>query len=184
MNLRDDIAQILLTEEQIASRVKELGQQISRDYEGKDLILVGVLKGAAIFLADLVRAIEIPVAYDFVAISSYGADSRSAGVVRIIKDLDESLVSKHVLVVEDIVDTGWTLRLSYLLENLRSRKAASVRVCTLLDKPGRREMGVKIDYTGFLVEDKYVVGYGLDYAGEYRSLPFIGVLKPEVYGGG
>jgi hypoxanthine phosphoribosyltransferase len=184
MNLRDDIAQILLTEEQIASRVKELGQQISRDYEGKDLILVGVLKGAAIFLADLVRAIEIPVAYDFVAISSYGADSRSAGVVRIIKDLDESLVSKHVLVVEDIVDTGWTLRLSYLLENLRSRKAASVRVCTLLDKPGRREMGVTIDYTGFLVEDKYVVGYGLDYAGEYRSLPFIGVLKPEVYGGG
>jgi hypoxanthine phosphoribosyltransferase len=105
-------------------------------------------------------------------------------VVRIIKDLDESLVSKHVLVVEDIVDTGWTLRLSYLLENLRSRKAASVRVCTLLDKPSRREMGVKIDYTGFLVEDKYVVGYGLDYAGEYRSLPFIGVLKPEVYGGG
>jgi len=184
MNLRDDIAEILLTEEQIASRVKELGQQISRDYEGKELILVGVLKGAAIFLADLVRAIEIPVAYDFVAISSYGADSRSAGVVRIIKDLDESLVSKHVLVVEDIVDTGWTLRLSYLLENLRSRKAASVRVCTLLDKPGRREMGVKIDYTGFLVEDKYVVGYGLDYAGEYRSLPFIGVLKPEVYGGG
>ncbi|MEJ5297171.1 MAG: hypoxanthine phosphoribosyltransferase [Armatimonadota bacterium] len=184
MNLRDDIAQILLTEEQIAARVKELGQQISRDYEGKDLILVGILKGAAIFLADLVRAIEIPVAYDFVAISSYGADSRSAGVVRIIKDLDESLVSKHVLVVEDIVDTGWTLRLSYLLENLRSRKAASVRVCTLLDKPSRREMGVKIDYTGFLVEDKYVVGYGLDYAGEYRSLPFIGVLKPEVYGGG
>ncbi len=184
MNLRDDIAQILLTEEQIATRVKELGQQISRDYEGKDLILVGILKGAAIFLADLVRAIEIPVAYDFVAISSYGADSRSAGVVRIIKDLDESLVSKHVLVVEDIVDTGWTLRLSYLLENLRSRKAASVRVCTLLDKPSRREMGVKIDYTGFLVEDKYVVGYGLDYAGEYRSLPFIGVLKPEVYGGG
>ncbi len=184
MNLRDDIAQILLTEEQIAARVKELGAQISRDYEGKDLILVGVLKGAAIFLADLVRAIDIPVAYDFVAISSYGADSRSAGVVRIIKDLDESLVSKHVLVVEDIVDTGWTLRLSYLLENLRSRKAASVRVCTLLDKPSRREMGVKIDYTGFLVEDKYVVGYGLDYAGEYRSLPFIGVLKPEVYGGG
>ncbi|BCW97974.1 MAG: hypoxanthine phosphoribosyltransferase [Armatimonadota bacterium] len=184
MNLRDDIAQILLTEEQIAARVKELGQQISRDYEGKDLILVGILKGAAIFLADLVRAIEIPVAYDFVAISSYGADSRSAGVVRIIKDLDESLVSKHVLVVEDIVDTGWTLRLSYLLENLRSRKAASVRVCTLLDKPSRREMGVKIDYTGFLVEDKYVVGYGLDYAGEYRSLPFIGVLMPEVYGGG
>lgn len=184
MNLRDDIAQILITEEQIAERVKELGQQISRDYDGKDLILVGVLKGAAIFLADLVRHIEIPVAYDFVAISSYGADSKSAGVVRIVKDLDESLVSKHVLVVEDIVDTGWTLRLSYLLENLRSRKAASVRVCALLDKPSRREMGVTIDYNGFMVEDKYVVGYGLDYNGDYRSLPFIGVLKPEVYGGG
>ena len=184
MDLRDDIAQVLVTEEQIAQRVKELGEQISRDYEGKDLILVGVLKGAAIFLDDLVRAMSIPVAYDFVAISSYGADSRSSGVVRIIKDLDESVVSKHVLVVEDIVDTGWTLRLSYLLENLRSRKAASVRVCALLDKPSRREMGVAIDYNGFVVEDKYVVGYGLDYDGEYRSLPFIGVLKPEVYGGG
>ncbi len=140
--------------------------------------------GAAIFLADLVRSIRIPVSYDFVAISSYGADSRSSGVVRIIKDLDDSVVSKHVLVIEDIVDTGWTLRLSYLLENLRSRKAASVRVCALLDKPSRREMGVALDYNGFLVEDKYVVGYGLDYNGGYRSLPFIGVLKPEVYGGG
>ena len=184
MDLRDDIAQVLVTEEQIAQRVKELGEQISRDYEGKDLILVGVLMGAGIYLADLLRAMSIPVAYDFVAISSYGADSRSSGVVRIIKDLDESVVSKHVLVVEDIVDTGWTLRLSYLLENLRSRKAASVRVCALLDKPSRREMGVAIDYNGFVVEDKYVVGYGLDYDGEYRSLPFIGVLKPEVYGGG
>lgn len=184
MELRDDIAQVLLTEEQIDARVRELGKQISKDYEGKELVLVGVLKGAAIFLADLVRAIEIPVSFDFVAISSYGADSRSSGVVRIIKDLDESVVSKHVLVVEDIVDTGWTLRLSYLLENLRSRKAASVRVATLLDKPSRRQMGIQLDYNGFVVEDKYVVGYGLDYDGEYRSLPFIGVLKPEVYGGG
>ncbi|MCC6483423.1 MAG: hypoxanthine phosphoribosyltransferase [Armatimonadetes bacterium] len=184
MDLRDDIAQILVKEDEIASRVAELGDQISRDYQGKQLILVGVLKGAAIFLADLVRAISIPVSYDFVAISSYGADSKASGVVRIIKDWDDSVVSKHVLVIEDIVDTGWTLRLSYLLENLRSRKAASVRVCALLDKPSRREMGVPIDYNGFLVEDKYVVGYGLDYNGAYRSLPFIGVLKPEVYGGG
>ncbi len=184
MDPREDIAQILVTKEQIAERITELGAQISHDYEGKDLILVGVLKGASIFLADLVRSITIPVSFDFVAISSYGADSRSSGVVRIIKDLDDSVVSKHVLVVEDIVDTGWTLRLSYLLENLRSRKAASVRVCTLLDKPSRREMGVAIDYNGFVVEDRYVVGYGLDYNGAYRSLPFIGVLKPEVYGGG
>lgn len=184
MNLRDDIAQVLVTEEQIAARVQELGRTISQDYEGKDLVLVGILKGAAIFLADLVRAITIPVSFDFVAISSYGADSRSSGVVRIIKDLDDSVVSKHVLVIEDIVDTGWTLRLSYVLENLRSRKAASVRVCALLDKPSRRELGVNLDYNGFVVEDKYVVGYGLDYDGEYRSLPFIGVLKPEVYGGG
>ncbi len=184
MNQRDDIAQILVTEDQIRERVRELGAQISRDYEGKELVMVGVLKGAAVFLADLVRAISIPVSYDFVAISSYGADSKSSGVVRIIKDLDESVVSKHVLVVEDIVDTGWTLRLSYLVENLRSRKAASVRVCALLDKPSRREMGVNLDYNGFTVEDRYVVGYGLDYNGAYRSLPFIGVLKPEVYGGG
>jgi len=182
--LTSDIAQVLITEEQIQERVKELGEQISRDYEGKALVLVGILKGAAIFLADLVRHITIPVDYDFVAISSYGADTRSSGVVRLLKDLDASIESKHVLVVEDIVDTGWTLRISYIVDNLRSRKAASVRVCTLLDKPSRRKVDVGIDYYGFIVEDKYVVGYGLDYDGRYRSLPFIGVLKPEVYGGG
>lgn len=182
--LSNDLAQTLITEDKIKTRVKELGAQISRDYEGKELVLVGVLKGAAIFLADLVREITIPVDYDFVAISSYGADTRSSGVVRLLKDLDASIESKHVLVVEDIVDTGWTLRLSYIVENLRSRKAASVRVCTLLDKPSRRAVDVGIDYYGFIVEDKYVVGYGLDYDGRYRSLPFIGVLKPEVYGGG
>jgi hypoxanthine phosphoribosyltransferase len=184
MQLAKDIAQVLITEEEIRSRVKELGAQISRDYQGKELVLVAVLKGASIFLADLVREITIPVSFDFVAISSYGADTRSSGVVRLLKDLDESIESKHVLVVEDIVDTGWTLRLSYICENLKSRKAASVRVCTLLDKPSRRKVDVGIDYYGFIVEDKYVVGYGLDYNGKYRSLPFIGVLKPEVYGGG
>ena len=182
--LTNDLAQILIKEDQLKARVKELGAQISRDYEGKELVLVGILKGAAIFLADLVREITIPVDYDFVAISSYGADTRSSGVVRLLKDLDASIESKHVLVVEDIVDSGWTLRLSYIVENLRSRKAASVRVCTLLDKPSRRAVDVGIDYYGFIVEDKYVVGYGLDYDGRYRSLPFIGVLKPEVYGGG
>jgi hypoxanthine phosphoribosyltransferase len=184
MQLKKDIAQVLIAEEDIKARVKELGQQISRDYQGKELVLVGVLKGASIFLADLVREITIPVSFDFVAISSYGADTRSSGVVRLLKDLDESIESKHVLVVEDIVDTGWTLRLSYIVENLRSRKAASVRVCTLLDKPSRRKVDVGIDYYGFIVEDKYVVGYGLDYNGKFRNLPFIGVLKPEVYGGG
>ena len=183
-NQDQDIAQVLITDEQIAARVKELGEQISKDYDGKDLVLVGILKGAAMFLADLVRHISIPLSFDFVAISSYGADSRSSGVVRLLKDLDESIESKHVLVVEDIVDTGWTLRLSYIVENLRSRKAASVRVCTLLDKPSQRKVDVGIDYHGFFVEDKYVVGYGLDFNGKYRSLPYIGVLKPEVYGGG
>lgn len=182
--LANDIAQTLITEEEIQGRVRELGEQISRDYEGKALVLVGILKGATIFLADLVRYITIPVDFDFVAISSYGADTKTSGVVRLLKDLDESIESKHVLVVEDIVDTGWTLRLSYIVENLRSRKAASVRVCTLLDKPSQRKVDVGIDYYGFIVEDKYVVGYGLDYNGRYRSLPFIGVLKPEVYGGG
>jgi hypoxanthine phosphoribosyltransferase len=182
--LSNDLAQILIPEEKIKERVKELGAQISKDYQGKELVLVGILKGAAIFLADLVREITIPVDYDFVAISSYGADTRSSGVVRLLKDLDSSIESKHVLVVEDIVDTGWTLRLSYIVENLRSRKAASVKVCTLLDKPSRRAVDVGIDYYGFIVEDKYVVGYGLDYDSRYRSLPLIGVLKPEVYGGG
>jgi hypoxanthine phosphoribosyltransferase len=184
MELEEDIAQILLTEEQIAERVKELGAQISRDYAGKDLMLICILKGANLFLADLARQITIPLSYDFVAVSSYGADTKSSGVVRILKDLDESVESKHVLVIEDIVDTGLTLRLSYLLENLRSRRAASVKVCTLLDKPARRRVDVPVDYFGFKVENQFVVGYGMDYQGKYRSLPYIGLLKPEIYGGG
>ena len=180
----EDVEQVLLTEEQIRARVAELGAQISQDYAGKELMLVCILKGANIFLADLCRQITLPLSYDFVAVSSYGADTKSSGVVRILKDLDESVESKHVLVVEDIVDTGLTLRLSYLLENLRSRRAASVKICTLLDKPSRRRVEVPVDYCGFTVEDRFVVGYGLDYAGLYRNLPYIGVLKPEVYGGG
>ena len=184
MELDDDVAEILLTAEVLAQRVAEMGAQISADYAGKELMLVCILKGANIFLADLVRQITIPVSYDFVAVSSYGADTKSSGVVRILKDLDESVESKHILVVEDIVDTGLTLRLSYLLENLRSRRAASVKVCTLLDKPSRRRMDVPVDYYGFKVEDQFVVGYGLDYGGKYRGLPYVGVLKPEIYGGG
>ena len=182
--LEDDIADVLLTEEQIAARIVEMGAQISQDYAGKELILICILKGANVFMADLVRQITLPISYDFVAVSSYGADTKSSGVVRILKDLDESVESKHVLVVEDIVDTGLTLRLSYLLENLRSRRAASVKVCTLLDKPARRRMDVPVDYRGFEVEDQFVVGYGLDYQGRYRNLPYIGLLKPEIYGGG
>jgi hypoxanthine phosphoribosyltransferase len=184
MDLEGDIDRVLLTQEQIAQRVAELGAEISRDYAGKDLMLICILKGANIFLADLVRQITIPLAYDFVAVSSYGADTKSSGVVRILKDLDESVESKHVLVVEDIVDTGLTLRLSYILENLRSRRAASVKVCTLLDKPARRRVDVPVDYFGFKVENQFVVGYGLDYQGKYRSLPYVGILKPEIYGGG
>ncbi len=184
MELEDDIASVLLTEGEIAGRIAEMGAQISHDYAGKELILVCILKGANIFMADLVRQITLPLSYDFVAVSSYGADTKSSGVVRILKDLDESVESKHVLVVEDIVDTGLTLRLSYLLENLRSRRAASVKVCTLLDKPSRRRMDVPVDFRGFEVEDHFVVGYGLDYQGRYRNLPYIGLLKPEIYGGG
>ena len=184
MENEEDVAQVLLTEAQLAERIAELGAQISRDYAGKDLMLICILKGANVFLADLVRQISLPLSYDFVAVSSYGADTKSSGVVRILKDLDESVESKHVLVVEDIVDTGLTLRLSYLLENLRSRRAASVKVCTLLDKPARRRMDVPVDYYGFKVEDQFVVGYGLDYQGRYRNLPYIGILKPEIYGGG
>jgi hypoxanthine phosphoribosyltransferase len=182
--MHEDLAEILITEEQIAARVAELGAQISKDYSGKDLALVGVLKGAVIFLADLVRHISIPLVYDFVAIESYGPTTRSSGVVRILKDLDEPVESKHVLIVEDIVDTGLTLRVSYLRENIRSRAAASVKVCALLDKPARREVDLQIDYSGFVVPNKFVVGYGLDYNGRYRRLPYIGILRPEVYGGG
>ena len=179
-SLHDDIAEVLLTEEQIQDRVGELGNEISRDYEGKSLLLVGVLKGSAVFLADLIRAIQLPLDYDFVAVSSYGADTRTSGVVRLLKDLDASIENRHVLIVEDIVDTGWTLRLSYLSENMRARRAASVKVCTLLDKPSRRVVDIGIDYCGFVIEDRFVVGYGLDHKGLYRNLPYVGVLKPEI----
>lgn len=179
-----DIAHVRITEAEIAARVAELGAQISRDYEGKDLFLVGILKGATLFMADLVRHIEVPLSFDFVAISSYGADTKTSGVVRILKDLDEPVESRHVLVVEDVTDRVMTLRLSYLLDNLRSRRAASVRVCTLLGKPRRAREEAATDYQGFAVDEEFVVGYGLDYLGRYRSLPYIGVLKPEIYGGG
>lgn len=184
MELEEDISEVLISEDALAARIAEMGAQISQDYAGKEVMLICILKGANLFMADLARQISVPVSYDFVAVSSYGADTKSSGVVRILKDLDESVESKHVLVVEDIVDTGLTLRLSYLLENLRSRRAASVKVCTLLDKPSRRRVDVPVDYSGFTIEDHFVVGYGMDYQGRYRNLPFVGLLKPEIYGGG
>lgn len=175
----EEVERILLSKEQIDKRVAELGAMISKDYEGKELVLVGVLKGSVVFLADLARQITCPLRLDFMSCSSYGNSTKSSGVVRILKDLDKSIEGKHVLVVEDIVDTGTTL--NYLLENLKSRKAASVKLATLLNKPSRRKVDVKIDYNGFDVEDEFVVGYGLDYAELYRNLPYIGILKESVY---
>lgn len=175
----NDMQEILLSAEQLQERVKEMGKEISRDYAGKEILMIGVLRGAVIFMADLARAIEVPAAIDFMAVSSYGLGTSSSGVVRILKDLDEELEGKHVLVVEDIIDSGLTLK--YLLENLKSRKPASIKLCTLLNKPDRRKVEVEIDYNGFTIPDYFVVGYGLDYAEKYRNLPFVGILKPEMY---
>lgn len=177
----DDIAEVLVTEEAIARRVAELGARIAADYRGKDLVLVSILKGALPFLADLMRQTPIPLSLDFLEVSSYGNATETSGVVRILKDLAKPIEGRDVLVVEDILDTGHTLK--FVVEHLRSQHPASVRLCTLLDKPARRVVPIAIDYKGFEIEDKFVVGYGLDYAEHYRNLPFIGVLKPEVYRG-
>ena len=167
-----------ITEEQIRTRIKDLGAEITRDYAGLNPLLIGVLKGACFFLSDLLRAIDTRVSIEFMAISSYGSSTRTSGEVRIMKDLDVAIEGRHILVVEDIVDTGLTL--SYLLANLASRGAASVKLAALLDKHERRQKEVKIDYLGFQIPDEFVVGYGLDFAERYRNLPFIGVLKnPE-----
>jgi hypoxanthine phosphoribosyltransferase len=172
---------VMITEEQIARRVGELGAAITRDYPDhqEPLLLVGVLKGATLFLADLVRVIDRPVEFDFVAIASYGAATRSSGEVRVLKDLEAAVAGKHVLIVEDILDTGLTLRFSYLIETLRARHAASVKVCVLLDKPARRRVEVPVDYRGFEIEDRFVVGYGMDYAERYRNLRYIGVILQD-----
>lgn len=180
--MHQDIESILMSEETLHKRVCELGETISRDYAGKEVLMVGVLRGAFVFMADLARAITIPLAIDFMAVSSYGASTSSSGVVRIIKDFDENVEGKHILIVEDIIDSGLTLK--YLYNQILSRKPASVRICTLLDKPERRKTDVPVDYNGFSIPDAFVVGYGLDYAERYRNLPYIGVLKPSVYGGG
>ena len=177
----NDIEKVLLSSEKIAGRVKEMGEQISKDYAGQEILMVGVLRGAVIFMSDLARAISVPVSVDFMAVSSYGASTTSSGIVRILKDLDEEVAGRHILVVEDIIDSGLTL--NYLLDNLRSRKPASIRLATLLNKPERRKKDVHVDYNGFTIPDYFVVGYGLDYAEKYRNLPFIGILKPEAYEG-
>ncbi len=177
--MHNDIEEVLITEQQLQRKVRELGQQITRDYRGRPLLLICVLKGALMFLADLARAIDLPLELDFMVISSYGSATQSSGVVRIVKDLEEPIDGKHVLIVEDIVDSGLTLH--YMLEVLRTRNPASLRVCALIDKIKAREKVVVPDYIGFHVADRFVVGYGLDYAQHYRNLPYIGVLKPEVY---
>lgn len=175
----NDIEKVLLSEDAIRRRILELGEQITADYAGKEILMIGVLRGAVVFMADLARAVNVPVSIDFMAVSSYGSGTQSSGVVRIIKDLDEDITGQEVLVVEDIVDTGLTL--TYLFENLKSRNPASIRLCTLLNKPDRRKIAVEIDYNGFTIPDQFVVGYGLDYGERYRNLPFIGILKPAVY---
>lgn len=177
--MRNHVKEVLFSKEDISSKVKEIGSQISKDYEGKRLLLVCVLKGANMFMSDLMRHITIPVEIDFIAASSYGHSTVTSGVVKINKDLDTSVEEKHVILVEDIVDTGLTL--SYLLKNFKSRDALSVKTCTLLDKPERRKVDVVADYKGFNIPDEFIVGYGIDYAEKYRNLPYIATLKPEVY---
>ncbi|MDD4657868.1 MAG: hypoxanthine phosphoribosyltransferase [Eubacteriales bacterium] len=175
----DNLDEVLLSKDEIDEKVKELGKMLAEEYAGKRPLLICVLKGALIFVADLARAMDIPLEVDFMAVSSYGVTTKSSGVVRILKDLETSIEGRHVLIVEDIIDTGLTLK--YLIENLKSRKPASIKICTLLDKPSRRRVQLQPDFCGFEIPDKFVIGYGLDFAEIYRNLPFIGVLKPEAY---
>lgn len=177
--MKNDIERILFSEEELKARVAELGRQITEDYQGRAPVIISILRGSYIFMADLTRQIDLPCTVDFMAVSSYGTGTTSSGQVKIIKDLSESIEGRDVLVVEDILDSGNTL--SYLVELLKARRAASIKLCTLLDKPSRRTKPIYADYVGFPVDDLFVVGYGLDYAEQYRNLPYIGILKPEVY---
>ena len=179
MDMHSDILRTVYTEEQIQNRVRELGEEISRDYGDESVLLVAVLRGAAIFVADLSRAITSPVELDFMAVSSYGSSTKSSGVVRILKDLDETIEGRHVLVCEDILDTGLTLK--YLLRNLASRKPKSLEVVALWSKEGKQRLPIQCKYVGYDVPDEFVVGYGLDYAEKYRNLRYVGILKPEIY---
>jgi hypoxanthine phosphoribosyltransferase len=177
--MHQDIEEILISEAQIQARTIELGRQIAQDYEGKNLLLLGTLKGAVPFIADLARAIDMMLEIDYMAISSYGNTTQSSGIVRILKDLEGPIDQKHVLIIEDIIDSGLTLH--YLIDLLRRRNPLSIKICTLLDKERECAKSVQVDYPGFSIPDKFVVGYGLDYAQHYRNLPYIGILKPEVY---
>jgi hypoxanthine phosphoribosyltransferase len=183
VDLHADVAEVLVSEDAIQARVRELGARISEDYRGRNLTLVSVLKGSLPFMADLMRSIDVPVRIDLMEVSSYGGTTtESSGLVRILKDLSASIAGEHVLLVEDIIDTGLTL--NYLIRYLRGKNPASLRICTLLDKPARRLVEIPVDYTGFSIEDRFVVGYGLDYGELYRNLRFVGVLRPEVYSAG
>ena len=175
MDMRNDVAEILYTEDQLAEIVARMGRQISEDYRDKNLFMISVLKGSLIFMADLMRAVTIPCSIDFLSVSSYGAGTTTTGAVRILKDLDDSLEGKDLLIVEDILDSGVTL--SFLMKNLSARNPRSIRLCTLLDKPERRKVDIHADYVGAQVPDEFIVGYGLDYAEKYRNLPYIGVLE-------
>jgi len=177
--MKNDMKEILITSEALQDKISELGKAITKDYLDKDLMLVCILKGGVMFMSDLARYIDLPLALDFMAVSSYGASTESSGVVRILKDLESSIEGKDILIVEDIIDTGLTL--SYLMENLKARGASSVKICTLLDKPEKRKVNVELSYKGFVIPDEFVVGYGLDYAEKYRNLPYISILKEEVY---
>jgi hypoxanthine phosphoribosyltransferase len=176
--LERGVGEVLIEEERLQARIRDLGRELSSDYEGRELLLVGVLKGAVFFMADLMRSISVPCEIDFMAISSYGASTDSSGVVRILKDLDINIENRHVLVVEDIIDSGLTL--SYLLRNLESREPASLEICALLTKPARREIDVPVRYVGFEIPNKFVIGYGLDFAERYRNLPYVGVLHADL----
>ena len=175
----EEIGEILVQADELQHKIKQMGEEITRDYAGKNLLLIGVLKGAVLFLADLMRHLDVTCEIDFMAVSSYGSSTESSGVVRILKDLDAPLEGRHVLVVEDIVDSGLTLQ--YLLRTLEARGPASLEVCALLTKPSRRTVDLPVRYTGFEIPDKFAIGYGLDYAERYRDLPYIATLKPEVY---
>ena len=177
--MHNDIQEVLLTEQMLKDKVAELGAQITRDYADKEIFAIGILRGAVVFMADLIRAIERPVQIDFMAVSSYGMQADSSGIVRILKDLDSSITGKHVLIIEDIIDSGQTL--SYLIKNLNERKPASIQLCTLMNKPERRKVDLPVKYVGFENPNEFVVGYGLDYAEKYRNLPYLGILKRSVY---
>jgi hypoxanthine phosphoribosyltransferase len=178
IGVEDAVGEILIEADALQARIAELGAEVSREYEGRDLLLVGVLKGAVFFMADLMRELTVPCEIDFMAISSYGAGTDSSGVVRILKDLDANIAGRDVLVVEDIIDSGLTL--SYLMRSLRARKPASLEICALLTKPTRREIDVPVKFVGFEIPNRFVIGYGLDFAERYRNLPYVAVLHPDL----